>query len=159
MIRFALPALLASLLAAAPAPAGAGGALPACDTTDDAANCVRLLACIGGGGRWFSGRAVGRGSGTLAGETDDGVICQGRWTERNALGLGQANVACDDGMTVTVFFYYQDAHTGTAIGRGRASTGATVQSWSGLHVLDYLSERTGRPMPHLPCGAREIPVS
>ncbi|WP_305249204.1 hypothetical protein [Pseudotabrizicola sp.] len=77
-----------------------------CPMTDDGANCVRILACIGEQGRWFHGRAFGRGEGTLAGVVNDGATCAGDWTSRNAFGTGQANVVCDDGMSATVIYFY-----------------------------------------------------
>jgi hypothetical protein len=86
-----------------------------CPLTDDGGNCVRILACIGDQGRWFHGRAFGRGEGALAGVISDGAQCTGDWTSSNALGAGQADVICDDGMTVRVI-YYQDAYTGSALG-------------------------------------------
>lgn len=130
-----------------------------CPMTGDQQNCVRVLACIGDKGRWFHGRALGRGSGTLAGVTDDGVSCAGTWTARNVMGLGQADVACDDGMTVRVIYFYQDEWTGTAIGRGISATGEVVKSWSGTHVLDYF--RNGAPVgeARLRCGEQDIPIS
>jgi hypothetical protein len=130
-----------------------------CPMTDDQASCSRVLACIGDQGRWFHGRAFGRGEGTLAGVVNDGVLCQGTWTSRNAMGLGQADVVCDDGAAIRVLYFYQDEYTGTAIGRGTSDTGDLVQSWSGEHVLDYL--RGGSPTAEavLKCGALEIPVS
>jgi hypothetical protein len=77
-----------------------------CPMTGDQENCVRILACLGEEGRWFHGRAFGRGEGTLAGVTDDGVACTGQWTSRNIVGLGQADVSCDDGATIRVIYYY-----------------------------------------------------
>lgn len=151
-----LPALLC--LAAWPLAAPASEPTE-CRLTDDRTSCTRVLACIGDQGRWFNGRAMGRGEGTLAGTISDGTICAGTWTERNIFGAGQADVACDDGMTVTVIYFYQEPYTGTAIGRGIASTGVGVKSWSGLHVLDYLKQETGLPHATLPCGAFDIPIS
>lgn len=133
-------------------------ALPACETTNAQNNCVRLLACIGREGRWFSGRSFGRGAGTLAGTTNDGVACTGDWISRNRLGVGQADVSCDDGMAVRVFFTYQEHYTGTTIGRGLSNTGAFVKAWSGLHVLDYLEEETGK-VNTLPCGPDDVLIS
>ena len=130
-----------------------------CPMTDDQANCVRVLACIGDQGRWFHGRAFGRGEGMLAGVVNDGVLCQGTWTSRNAMGLGQADVVCDDGAAIRVIYFYQDEYSGTAIGRGESDRGDLVQSWSGEHVLDYF--RNGDPGAEavLKCGALEIPIS
>jgi hypothetical protein len=130
-----------------------------CPMTDDQANCVRVLACIGDQGRWFHGRAFGRGEGTLAGVVNDGVLCQGTWTSRNPMGLGQADVVCDDGATIGVLYFYQDEYTGTALGRGETDRGDLVQSWSGEHVLEYF--RDGNPTADavLKCGTHEIPIS
>jgi hypothetical protein len=130
-----------------------------CELTDTQTSCSRVLACFGTEGRWFEGRAFGRGLGTVAGTVNDGVSCAGTWTSENGDGYGEAWVTCDDGMSVTVISDYQDHYTGTAIGQGVANTGAVVRSWSGLHVLDFLRREGGSAGAVLPCGVHEIPVS
>jgi hypothetical protein len=130
-----------------------------CPLTDDAQNCVRVLACIGDQGRWFHGRSFGRGEGTLAGVTSDGVSCSGAWVSRNSLGLGQADVVCDDGMSVSAIYYYQDEYTGTALGRGLSNQDEVVQSWSGDHVLDYFRDGSPTREAALKCGSYDIPIS
>ncbi len=129
-----------------------------CPLTADQDNCVRILACIGDHGRWFHGRAFGRGSGDLIGEMSDGVTCTGDWTSRNPMGLGQADVACDDGTTGTVLYTYQDHWTGTTTGLGSLSNGSRIEAWSGLNVLDYLDSQTGRART-LPCAAGDLLIS
>lgn len=129
-----------------------------CPLTHEQTNCVRVLACYGTQGMWFHGRSFGRGEGTLAGLRSDGAACAGTWTARNAFGLGQADVACDDGDTVTVIYTYQEEYTGTAIGYGRSASGQMVQAWSGLHVLDHLRD-SGMPDGTLLCGPTSIPMS
>ncbi|MFM2390212.1 MAG: hypothetical protein RLZZ437_1767 [Pseudomonadota bacterium] len=151
-LRALLPVVLFGLPAAAQEAA-------LCPMTDDQANCVRVLACVGEQGRWFHGRAFGRGEGTLAGVVNDGVTCQGTWTSRNAMGLGQADVVCDDGATIRVIYFYQDEYTGTAIGRGESDTGDLVQSWSGEHVLEYFRDGDPSAQAVLKCGAQDIPIS
>lgn len=120
---------------------------------------MRILACIGDQGRWLYGRALGRGQGSLTGQISDGATCQGEWTSRNVLGLGQADVTCSDGMQVTVIYFYQDEYTGTARGQGISNRGDKVLAWSGAHVLDYF--RNGRPdgTAALRCGEHDIPIS
>ena len=135
------------------------GAETRCDLTDDQTSCSRVLACFGTEGRWFEGRAFGRGTGTVAGMVSDGVACSGTWTSDNGQGRGEARVTCDDGMTVTVTTEYQDHYTGTTIGQGVANTGVAVKSWSGLHVADFLRRESNTPQAVLPCGPQDIPVS
>jgi hypothetical protein len=130
-----------------------------CPLTDDAQNCVRVLACIGDQGRWFHGRSIGRGEGTLAGVVNDGATCSGRWMSQNALGVGEAVVSCDDGMSVTVFYYYQDAYTGTALGRGLTNRKEVVQSWSGEHLIEYFKNGSPTNEAVLKCGIHDIPMS
>jgi hypothetical protein len=138
-----------------------GAAQPSaeCPLTDDQTSCSRVLACFGEAGRWFEGRAVGRGLGSVAGTTNDGVTCTGVWTSENGEGQGEARASCDDGLSVTVITTYQDYYTGTAIGQGVASTGVPVTSWSGLHVLEFLSRESATGRPALPCGPADIPIS
>jgi hypothetical protein len=130
-----------------------------CPLTDDQANCVRILACIGEQGRWFHGRAFGRGEGTLAGVVNDGVSCTGKWTSRNAFGTGQANVVCDDGMEVTVIYFYQEEYTGTAQGKGISNREEVVSAWSGENVLDYFRDGNPTAQAVLKCGSFDIPLS
>lgn len=130
-----------------------------CPLTDDSSSCTRVLACIGDDGRWFHGRSFGRGSGWLTGVVDDGVTCTGNWVQQNAFGLGQADVSCSDGMTMTVYYFYQDHYTGTTTGRGLSSTGQVVQSWSGNHVLAYFKGDRPTDTASLRCGAHDIPLS
>ncbi len=132
----------------------------ACETTNDQASCSRIVACIGDDGKWFNGRAFGRGAGVLEGQISNGATCKGRWVERNVLGLGQADVECDDGMTTTVLYTYQDAYTGTAIGNGRTNQGELVEVWSGQNVLAYFqNEDPDNPVISLQCGLNSIPLS
>lgn len=130
-----------------------------CLMTDDQQSCARIIACLGDQGTWFQGRSIGRGSGELAGVFNTGVSCTGRWTNSNSLGVPQADVICDDGMTVTVFYYHQDAYTGTATGRGVTNRGDIVEAWSGEHVIDFF--RNGDPEADavLQCGDYGIPMS
>ena len=130
-----------------------------CPMTDDQDNCVRIIACLGDQGTWFQGRSFGLGSGELVGVFNTGVTCTGHWTNSNSLGVPQADVTCDDGMTVTVYYFHQDAYTGTAKGRGLTSTGEIVEAWSGEHVLDFF--RNGDPTADaiLQCGTFGIPMS
>jgi hypothetical protein len=130
-----------------------------CDLTDDQSSCSRVLACFGDQGRWFEGRAFGRGMGTLSGTVNDGVGCAGIWTSENADGVGEAQVRCEDGLKVTVLFTYQDSYTGTTTGEGVASTGVAVKTWSGLHVPEFLRSQSKTGEAALPCGAVEIPIS
>lgn len=130
-----------------------------CPTKDGRDSCTRVLACIGDAGVWFDGRSFGRGDGTLAGQTNEGTVCTGTWVSENVLGMGQADVTCDDGFAVRVFYYYQEPYTGTALGRGIGNDGRVVRSWSGLHVLDYLDDNDSPEGALLPCGERPIPIS
>lgn len=130
-----------------------------CPLTDDAQSCSRVLACIGDQGRWFHGRSFGRGEGTLAGVTNDGVNCSGEWVSHNSMGLGQADVVCDDGMTVSVIYYYQNEYNGTVLGRGLSNRNDVVQAWSGDHVLDYFRDGSPTRQAALKCGSYDIPLS
>ena len=89
-----------------------------CPMTADDSNCVRVVACIGDEGVWFNGRAFGRGEGTFSGTTSTGLMCEGTWMSRNAVGLGQADVMCKDGRKGRVFYTYQDEYTHSG-GSGR----------------------------------------
>jgi hypothetical protein len=132
----------------------------ACDTTNDQSNCARVVACIGVDGNWFNGRAFGRGEGVLEGRLSTGASCKGHWVERNLLGLGQADVECDDGMTTTVLYTYQDTYTGTAIGHGRSNRGELVEAWSGRNVLTYFqNQNPDNTVITLHCGLSAIPLS
>ncbi len=145
-----------------PAPSQQGSMYQAgaCETTDDQASCSRIVACIGTGGKWFNGRAFGRGEGELEGRLSTGATCKGRWVERNFLGLGQADVTCDDGMTTTVLYTYQDAYTGTAIGSGRTNQDELVEVWSGQNVLAFFQNQDpDNPVITLQCGLSTIPLS
>lgn len=129
-----------------------------CPLTGDQANCVRVLACIGNGESWFHGRAFGRGQGDLHGQISDGTRCDGHWTQRNALGLGQADLTCDDGSRAMVLFTYQDDWTGTTTGIGSFDDKRPIAAWSGQGVLQYLDNVTGHPN-RLPCRSGDIPIS
>ena len=153
MFRFLLPAMIvmATQLSAQ--------TRTSCDMTEDDSNCVRVLACMGNTGEWLNGRAFGRGEGTFAGTTSKGVTCSGDWMSRNSLGLGQADIFCDDGRTGRVFYTFQDEYTGTAIGQGAMTSGEGIRMWSGLHVLSYLRGDTGERVALLPCVGGDIPIS
>jgi hypothetical protein len=139
-------------------PACADLALP-CEVTPDTSSCSRIFACFGNKGRWFEGRGFGRGTGTFSGTVSDGVTCGGTWTNSNAVGVGQADVACDDGMTATVYYYLQDPYTGTGIGRGVTSTGEAIDSWTGENVLEFFRRGQVNSEATLKCGDKSIPIS
>ena len=155
MFRRALPvfALLCSTF-----PAAAQDQMP-CEVTPDTTSCSRVFACMGQSGRWFEGRAIGRGEGKLDGKTSDDAACTGSWTNANSLGVPQADFACDDGSKGSVFYYHQDEYTGTAIGRGLTEDGQAVEAWSGENVAEYF--RRGSPTSEalMHCGDSAIPNS
>ena len=140
------------------APAIAENRLP-CEVTPDNTSCSRIFACLGDQGRWFQGRAFGRGTGVFEGTADDGIACHGTWTNSNALGLGQADMICDDAMTGAVYYTLQDDYTGTGIGRGTTSTGDTIQSWTGEHVIEFFKRASPSAQAVLKCGDTSIPIS
>ncbi|MEJ6397414.1 hypothetical protein [Yoonia sp. 208BN28-4] len=150
------PCLLVAIFAASAANAQSQ---TSCAMTLDQSSCNRVVACVGDQGRWFNGRAFGRGSGTFAGVMNDGVTCSGTWKSRNILGMGQADVICDDGMEGRVFYTYQDEQTGTAVGSGITRDGQAIDIWSGNNVLAYLRAQTGEPVAALPCITGAIPLS
>ena len=132
-----------------------------CDMTNDTTSCTRVVACIGVEGKWFNGRAFfGRGKGVLDGQLSTGAHCTGRWVARNLMGLGQADLKCNDGMTATVLYTVQDSYTGTALGFGRTNHDEPVEAWSGQHVLAYFqNEDRENPVISMQCGLTSIPLS
>jgi len=80
----------------------------ACPMTRDDSNCVRVVACIGDQGVWFNGRALGRSEVTFSGTTSTGLMCAGTWMSRNAFGLGQGDITCENEQKGRVFYTYQD---------------------------------------------------
>ena len=150
-------AIITSLFAA---PALAGPKVdPNCDQTNEGrATCAPLIACMGETGIYFTGRAIGWNSGTFAGETNAGFACFGEWTFKGFLGLGEAMIECDNGLTGVIYFTSQDAATGTAIGIGRLSNDATVQMWSGHNIRQFLKNESGDVEPRLMCADVEVPV-
>lgn len=128
------------------------------DRWNDPRSCAPIVACVGDE-LWFSGRAIGRGHGILSGFLSDSATCSGTWMSRNAFGLGQADVSCDNGLSARVFFTYQDSRTGTATGAGIATDLRRIKVWSGHNIRQFLSESSGQVNPKLMCGDQEIPIS
>ncbi|MGR3761005.1 hypothetical protein ACUXV3_12865 [Roseobacteraceae bacterium NS-SX3] len=141
-----LPFILASTLTAlAPAAADAGPdlAFDCVHKPYDRSNCSPLVACLGGTGIYFTGRAVGWNEGTFAGATSANYVCTGRWQTNGFLGLGEAVFECSNGTTGMAYFTSRDPATGTASGLGRLSNGLTVQMWSGKNVQQFLLNKFG----------------
>lgn len=130
-----------------------------CEVTPDNTSCSRIFACLGDQGRWFQGRAIGRGHGAFDGTTDDGVACHGVWTNQNDQGAGQADLTCDDGLTGTVTYTLQDGYTGTGIGSGTTNTGEIIDAWTGEHVLEFFRRNSPSAEALLHCGTQSIPIS
>lgn len=130
-----------------------------CEVTPDETSCSLNFACLGDQGRWYRGRAIGRGTGVLDGVTSDGATCTGVWTNSNAAGVGQADFACGDGTAGTVYYFLQDGYTGTAIGKGKTVKGEAVEAWSGEHVIEFLKKGSLSGQAQLQCGAFSIPIS
>ena len=70
---------------------------------------------------------------------------------RNAFGLGQADVMCEDGCKGRVFYTYQDDYTGPAVGQGAMHSGEKIKIWSGTNVLEYLRGDIAERIACLPC--------
>jgi len=121
-------------------------------------SCSRIVACVTPPDMVFVGRGFGWNHGTITGKLD-GVNCTGSWVGRNFLGVGEARMSCDNGMTGTVFFTWQDSLTGTATGRGLTNLGQAIRAWSGNNIKAYISRETGKPDARLMCGDQEIPIS
>ncbi|MCV3270121.1 hypothetical protein [Roseobacter sinensis] len=122
-------------------------------------NCVPLIACIGGEGNYFTGRAMGWNEGTFAGDTQAGPSCSGAWTSQNSLGLGQAVFECDNGTSGVAFFTYQDSLTGTATGQGLMSDGSRLRVWSGRNIRQFIANKSGDVDAALTCGEVVVPIS
>ena len=71
---------------------------------------------------------------------------------RNAFGLGQADLMCEDGRKGRVFYTYQDEYTGTAVGQGAMHSGEKIK----INVLEYLRGDTGERIAYLPCDGGAI---
>ena len=158
MLSRILPAAAIMLL---PLTATAG---PKVDLTCDLipgslSSCSPLIACIPEAGIYFTGRALGWGDGTFAGETNAGFGCTGSWMTRNFLGLGQAVFECDNDLTGAAYFTYQDNATGTVTGSGAMSNGLSVQVWSGHNVRQFLINEQGDVDAQLICGDLPVPIS
>lgn len=119
-------------------------------------NCVPILACMAGDGVYISGHAIGWNEGTIGGTTNTGVSCLGTWTSRGILGTGMVQFQCEDGVSGTVIFYYQDSLTGTTTGRGLTSDMGRVTGWSGHHLRDYFDAETGEIDATPFCG--DVPI-
>lgn len=144
------------------APAAAQSVDPGCGIgapdIGSADACAPVVACFEETGVYFTGRAIGWDSGTLAGTTSAGATCTGDWVSRNSLGLGQAAFDCDDGTSGTAFFTYQDSLTGTATGHGLTNRFGRIRVWSGRNIVQFLRNETGEVDPELMCGERPIPI-
>ena len=130
-----------------------------CEVTPDETSCSLNFACLGDEGRWYKGRAIGRGTGVLDGVTSDGAACIGTWTNSNAVNVGQADFTCNDGTAGTVIYLLQDGETGTAIGKGMTTKDAPIQAWSGEHVIEFLKKSSLTDEAQLQCGDHSIPIS
>jgi hypothetical protein len=130
-----------------------------CEVTPDETSCSLNFACLGDQGRWYQGRAIGRGTGVLDGVTSDGAKCSGTWTNSNAASVGQADFSCDDGTTGTAYYFLQDGYTGTAIGRGMTGKDEPIQAWSREHVIEFLKKGSLDGQARLQCGEYSIPIS
>lgn len=139
MFRLALPAALCATTALAN---------PCENHPHSQKNCVRVLACWDGKTQWFDGQARGWDQGTVAGTLSDGQTCAGWWRSGGPMGVGLGQITCDT-LSADVIYHTQDNETGTVIGSGRDTTGATIQIWSGLNVLDFLKDSD--EIPRLPC--------
>ena len=140
-------------------PRAAADPLPDCDgEPGSSAYCAPLVGCFERDGRHFVGRAIGRNAGTLAGVLSTGALCTGTWVSRIVIGVGQADLRCDDGTAARIWFTYQDGLTGTATGRGLTIRGAPVRARSGRNIRAFLGSGGCAVDPGLFCGDAEIPI-
>lgn len=150
MIRFLLPALLAT---SAHAQTG-----PCRNIPYSAQNCVPVLACVGDQGLFFEGRAFGWGEGRVSGFISDDTFCEGTWAANGPSEPGTSALNCTDGTDIDVLYYTQDNATGTVVGEGEDSRGREILAWTGENVKQFL---TGPDAfgPALPCVQGDIPIS
>lgn len=121
-------------------------------------NCVPIVGCLGDEGDHFVGRAIGWDNGTFEGLSRSMLTCFGEWTTSNALGLGQANIYCDEGLKGVAYFAYQDVVTGTATGQGVLSDGSRLRMWSGHNIQQFIQNQTGDVDARLMCGEVPVPI-
>lgn len=122
-------------------------------------SCAPLVACIGVNSVYFTGRALGWDSGLVTGTSNAGFSCIGTWKYQNMFGLGQARLACKNGMQGIVYFTAIDNLTGTVTGHGATSDGQPIRVWSGHNIQQFLAGETGDVNARLMCGHVEIPLS
>lgn len=158
MKKFALPVLLAL---ASPSLAEQSPQVDktCLDIPGSMRSCSPLVGCLGNSGTYFTGRAFGRDTGSLAVDTNAGATCAGTWVGRNAFGTGQADFTCDDGQSGKVIFHYQDGNTGTVKGFGITNRGTRIKAWSGHYIQDFINAENGALNTRLMCGEIEIPLS
>ena len=121
--------------------------------------CAAFVGCFTGSGTYFTGRAIGWNSGTLAAETSEGVFCTGTWQNTGGLKPPTASFECDNGESGLVVYTHQDPRTGTATGSGVTDRFRRVEIWSGNNIRQFLADETGEIDPKLMCGDAEIPIS
>lgn len=122
-------------------------------------SCAPIVGCLGGTGVYFTGRAFGWNSGSLAIETSNQVSCHGTWTSRGVMGFGQAEFICDDGRTGVGLYTAQDAQTGTATGFGKMNDGTTLRVWTGHNIAQFMVNETGDVNTGLECYGVPVPIS
>ena len=148
MIRTMLPVLLLPLLAL---PANAEK-VPSC--IGATTYCAPLVACIPATGEVFRGVSLGHDSGPVRALSDAGVRCEGTW-RRTLLGAGVAELTCSDGRSARSTFRWFERETGTAVGKGKFSTGDEAQFWAGNNLMRYFQEMPLGEMLRLSCKVLE----
>lgn len=163
MIGFRILSVIPTLTAiAVVTQAGAAGLKLPEDCTlrpNDPASCAPLVACLGGTGIYFTGRAIGWNTGTHAWRSSAGFSCYGEWSVTGSLGLGEATIECDNGLTGAAYFFSRDPQTGTGIGLGRLSSGQEFHLWTGHNVKQFLLNQYGDLNPAKLCSGLSKPVS
>lgn len=122
-------------------------------------SCTPLVACLGGSGIYFTGRAMGWSRGSFAGDTNGGFSCVGEWKAQTVLGVGQAIFECDNGRRGVAFFTYLDNQTGTVTGHGALDDGRPLHVWSGHNIRQFLVNESGDVNTNLKCGNIDVPIS
>lgn len=104
------------------------------------ANCSEIVACIEETGEYFRGGASNDDDGgPLIIRSSLGHVCTGDWW-RTVLGIGRAEITCDDGRAGKATFLWFDKDSGTVVGSGTLNNGEEIRYWTGGKLEQYFNE-------------------
>jgi hypothetical protein len=108
---------------------------------DNPENCARFVGCFNEGETVISGTSRGWETGTLYGETPEGLTCSGTWEFDGFVEKGEGKITCSDGDSVDINFFTRGDTTQAITGVAITEQGKRLRLWASPDLPAFFKEQ------------------